>query len=273
MGVAGHEGFGQKVQAGAVDHYPGAAHRINEGPAGGVAQDIDVPALGAVHEGLPHVAMDHQLAPLHDLAQLVLGVAVDGDGHAVDARGQVVAGAAVGVDLDVIGVGPEAAAEETLTPVAVGEELPPAELEGLAEETGVTAVAFRGEPGGVQHQHRVVPGRGRQALPGLKIDPAVAAGVGLAHSGGGLKNLRQGLHEQAQQVAAFLVAGIVAPVQEQGEAVDGRGLGAVAARSLGRGHRQCFPETGIGPDGDVSFDPGEEFLAADVLQVGLDQPA
>ena len=35
------------------------------------------PPLGPVQEGLAHVAVDHQLALLHDLAQLVLSVAVD----------------------------------------------------------------------------------------------------------------------------------------------------------------------------------------------------
>ena len=140
--------------------------------------------------------------------------------------------------------------------------MPPPEFEGPAQETGVAAVPFRGKTGGVQDQHRVVPGRGLKAVPGLKIDPAVAAGVRFAQSGGGLKNLGQGLHEQAQQVAAFLVAGIVAPVQEQGESVDGRGLGVVAFRGLGCNDHQGFPETGIGPDGGVSFDPAEEFLAA-----------
>ena len=91
---------------------------------------------------------------------------------------------------------------------------------------------------------------------------AVAAGMALAQAGGRLKNLGHGLHEQAQQVAAFLISRIVAPVQEQGESVDGRGLGAVAPCGLGRDYRKCFPKTGIGPDGDVSFDPAEEFLAA-----------
>ena len=94
--------------------------------------------------------------------------------------------------MDVIGVGPEAAPEETLALVAVGEELPPPQLEGPAQETGVAAVPFRGEAGGVQDQHRVVPGRGRKAVPGLKIDPAVAAGVRFAQAGGRLKDLGQG---------------------------------------------------------------------------------
>ena len=97
--------------------------------------------------------------------------------------------------------------------------------------------------------------------------------MGLPQSGGRLKNFGQALHEQALQVTPFLVAGIVAPVQQQGQAVHGRGLGGVARLGLGRDHRQRFPETGIGPDGGVSFDPLEEFLAAYVLQVGGDETA
>ena len=102
---------------------------------------------------------------------------------AVDARGQVVAGAAVGVDLDVIGLGPEAAAEEPLALVAVGEELPPPEFEGPAQETGVAVVAFRGEPGGVEDEHRIGPGRGRQTAR-ASSRPGGATGVRFAQAGG-----------------------------------------------------------------------------------------
>ena len=182
-GVAGHEGLGQEVQGRAVDHHPGAAHGVDEGAAGGVPHDVDFAALGAVHEGLAHVAEDHELAPLHDLAQLVLGVAVDVNLHAVDARGQVIAGAAVDVEAHLVGVEAKAAAQEALPPVAVADEAPPAQLEGPAQEAGVAVVALGGEFGGVEDQDRILPGRGRQALPGLPVDIAIAAGVFLPHFG------------------------------------------------------------------------------------------
>ena len=50
--IAGHERFRQEVQAGAVDHHARAAHGVDQRPAGGVAQDVDLAALGAIHEGL-----------------------------------------------------------------------------------------------------------------------------------------------------------------------------------------------------------------------------
>ncbi len=89
--VAGHERLGQEVQARAVDDHARPADGVDQRPAGGVAQHVDLAALGAVHERLAHVAVDDQLAALHDLAELVLGVAVDVDLQAVDAAGQVVA--------------------------------------------------------------------------------------------------------------------------------------------------------------------------------------
>jgi len=61
-----------------------------------------------VHEGLTDVAVDDQLAGLHDLAELVLGVAVDVHLQPVDAGGLVVAGAVVEVDAHTRGVRPEA---------------------------------------------------------------------------------------------------------------------------------------------------------------------
>ncbi len=248
-GVAGHEGFGQEVQGGAVDHHPGAAHGVDEGPAGGVAHDVDLAALGAVHEGLAHVAVDHQLAPLHDLAQLVLGVAVDVNLHAVDAGGQVVAGAAVGVDAHLVGVEAEAAAQEALPPVAVADEVPPAQLEGPAQEAGVAVVALPGEirrrPGSGSRP----PGAG---LPGSPGSASRSSGSGwrvsAPLSGEACENPGQGLLQQAEQVAALLFAGVVAPVQEQGQGL----MMAAALRSSSLGAScsttvQEFQKSGIGP--------------------------
>ena len=98
--VAGHERFRQVVQAGAVDDHPRLAHGVDERSSGGVAEDVDVSALGAVHERLADVAVDHQLAGGQDLAQLVLPVAVDRDLGPVQTGCQVVSGAAVDVELD-----------------------------------------------------------------------------------------------------------------------------------------------------------------------------
>ena len=49
----------------------------------GVAEDIHVPALGAVEEGLPYVAEHRDLSPFGNLAELVLRVAVHVHGKPV----------------------------------------------------------------------------------------------------------------------------------------------------------------------------------------------
>ncbi len=124
-GIAGHEGFGQVIEAGAVDHHPGPPDGVDQRPAGRIAQDVDLAPLGAVHEGLADVAVDDQLAALHDLPQLVLGVAVDMDLETVDARGQVVARAVVNIDAHTVGIVQQAAAGEALPLVPVTEKLAP----------------------------------------------------------------------------------------------------------------------------------------------------
>ena len=44
--IARHERLGQKVQASAVDDHARAPHRVDQRPAGGVAEDEDFAALG-----------------------------------------------------------------------------------------------------------------------------------------------------------------------------------------------------------------------------------
>ncbi len=67
-GVARHERFRQVVQAGAVDDHAWFPDGIDQRPAGGIAFDEGLPALGAVHEGLPDIAVHHQAPGGHDLA-------------------------------------------------------------------------------------------------------------------------------------------------------------------------------------------------------------
>ncbi len=127
--VAGHERLGQEVQGGAVDDHPRAAHGVDHGPAGGVAQHVDLAALGAVEERLAHVAVNDELAALGDLADLVLGVAVDVDLQPVHAGAQVVARVVVAVDPQAVGAGAEAGGVEAGAAGVVVHQPPPAELD------------------------------------------------------------------------------------------------------------------------------------------------
>jgi len=62
------------------------------GAARGIAHDIDISSLCSVHEGLAAISVDHQFSVFDDLPQLILGISVDMDFHAVNARGQVIPG-------------------------------------------------------------------------------------------------------------------------------------------------------------------------------------
>ena len=77
---------------------PGLSDRVDQGPSCRVPHDIGNAALGAVHIGLADIAEDNQLPVLHNLAELVLGIAVDVDLHPVDTGRQVVAGSPVDID-------------------------------------------------------------------------------------------------------------------------------------------------------------------------------
>ena len=150
--VAGHEGFGEEVEAGAIDDHAGFADGIDERPAGGVAEHINRAAFGAVQESLAHVAVDDQFPFLGDLTQLILGVAVHGDGQAVNARTQIIAAAAVNIDGHIGGFRSESAADITLADAIEADEMPPALHESVHQQRSVAVVAFRRKIRGVDDQ-------------------------------------------------------------------------------------------------------------------------
>ena len=161
--IAGHERLGQEVQGRAVDDHARAAHGVDHRPAGGVAQHVDLAALGAVEEGLAHVAVDDQLAALGDLAELVLGVAVDVDLQPVHAGAQVIARVVVAVDPQAVGRRAEADGVEPRAAAVVVNDVPPAEVEGPDRQGRVAVVAFGGEAAGVDQQRASRRPAGRAA--------------------------------------------------------------------------------------------------------------
>ena len=110
--VAGHEGLGQKVEAGAVDDHLGSADGVDERPSGRVAQHIDSAAFGAVHERLAHVAVDDHFPLLDDLAQLVLGIAMHRDRQPINAGTKIIAAAAINIYGHIVGFRAQAAADD-----------------------------------------------------------------------------------------------------------------------------------------------------------------
>ena len=227
--VAGHEGLGEVVEAGAVDHDARLADGVDQRAAGGVAPDVDLAALGAVHERLADVAVDDELAGLHDLAELVLRVAVDVHLQPVDAGGLVVAGAVVEVDAHADGVRPEADPVEALPDQVVGDEALPAEAERVDDQLGVAVLQLRLEAVGVDDEGLLPLGRLAQLLAVLPADALVGA------LGGGLdrwqrvEDLVQRDVQDLQHRGALLRAGVAGRVDQRRQRRDRR----LAQRVLG----------------------------------------
>ena len=89
--------------------------------------------------------MDHQLAILHDLAELILRIVVHVDLQAVHARSQIVAAAAQHVDMHLSGLHPQTAADEALALHAVDHKAFPVEFEGAHQNSRAAVVALHGE--------------------------------------------------------------------------------------------------------------------------------
>ena len=171
VGVAGHERLGKIIQAGAVDHHLRLSDRVDERPARGVPQDKDRPPLGPVEKRLPHVAVDHQFPRSQDLAQLILGVAMDGDLQPIHSGPQVIARASINIDPRPLRSRAQAAPDEPLAPAPINDELSPAEVVCASEKAGRALFALR--PKIPRHPRRgpVLRGRTPGGSPGWP-DPA-----------------------------------------------------------------------------------------------------
>ena len=225
IGVAGHEGFGEEVEAGAIDDHAGFADGIDERPAGRVAEHIDHAALGAIQERLAHVAVDDHFPLFDDLAQLVLGVAMHGDGQAVNAGTQIIAAAAVNFDGHIGGFRAEAAADVSLADAIEADEMPPAFHERVHQQLRVAVAAFRRKIRGVNGQRGFAFLRRTQIAARREINEPERALAGILGTdiGEAAEQPVQFRVDDMQNVAAFLGAGRVTPVVEQREGLDDRG--------------------------------------------------
>ena len=147
--------------------------------------------------------MDHQLARLQDLPQLILSIAMHHDARAVQSGTKVITRRAVDVDADVVAVSAEAVGDEAVSVTAEDNKIVPARLHQFANRNRQRARPLDVEAAGVEH--------GRAAVRGA---PAGAVCVTL-----GVSNRSEGalerLVDERQQRAAAQLAGRVAPVEHQ----------------------------------------------------------
>ena len=110
---------------------------------------------------MAHVAVDDHLAALGDLAELILGVAVDVYFQTVDARAQVIARIVVAIDPQAVGCRAETGAVEPRAAGVVMDDVPPTQMIGLDGQRRIAVFAFGGETAGVDQQRGLVGPAGR----------------------------------------------------------------------------------------------------------------
>src|SRR4030042_1892524 len=76
MWISGHKGLCEKIKGRAVNNGPWFSHGVDKGTSCCVPQHIHLTAFCSIHEGLAHIRIDDKLARLHDLADLILRIAV-----------------------------------------------------------------------------------------------------------------------------------------------------------------------------------------------------
>src|SRR4030042_5917479 len=145
-GVAGHERFGQIIQASSVNHDAGLSSSVNQRPAGSVAQNVNCASLGAIQEGLSHISINDHLSRLHDLAQLILGVSVDKYFQAVNPRPQIISRTPVHVKAHILSSRPQDTTEKSLSLASINNEFLPSPVVRLDQQGGYAFFPFRGEP-------------------------------------------------------------------------------------------------------------------------------
>jgi hypothetical protein len=214
--VPGHDRLGQVVQTGAVDDHSRFPDGVDERPSGGVAEDVDASSLPAIHESLPDIAMDDQFARGEDLPQLILPVAMDGHAGAIQSGGEIVARAPVHIDLDAVGAGPEAAAEEAL-PVRPEDQKPlPALLRAVAEDERYPLLPFHGEPGAIDGQDLLPRMRCPQHLEVVQVDQRYRPNRRGLDPGRGTQHRFDALVQLGEDAAAPEAPGRIPAVDGQG---------------------------------------------------------
>lgn len=246
--VAGHEGFGEVVEASAVDDEAWLTDSVDEGAAGGVAEDVGLPPFGGIAKGLADVTIDDKFARFHNLGELVLGVAVNVDIHTVNAGSEIVATSAIDVDADVTAIGAEAVANETVAAAVDDEEVAKTVVVEGVEAGGDGVGAFWFKAAGVDDGGATVCGLGGGIGCGLIGE--FGGWLGLDES----EEVVEGLVAEGGEAAAAELAEGEAPVDKAGEQIEGC-LTAVIGLGIGEEGGETGAELFVVPVGELVGDP------------------
>ena len=122
-------------------------------------------ALGPIHECLADIAVDHKLAALGNLRNLVLRVAMNVDLQAIHAAGGIIAVGSIQINANIVRVGSQTGAMESLPAQAIDDETLPARLVGFAEKHGIAIIPFGRKALRIDNQHFF---SGSRSLPGAR---------------------------------------------------------------------------------------------------------
>src|SRR5947209_5547517 len=168
-----HEGFCQIVQTRPVDHNSRPTYRVDEWSSRGVTQHVHVASLCRVHEGLTHIAMNHELTVLENLSSLILSSTMDRYLTAVNARSDIITYIAVTVDLQSIRSRTQPASDEPMASQVVQQDVLPALVVCVDHEPGRALVSLDWKFQSINHQDLRVQSRMRKSQPVLPVQPSV----------------------------------------------------------------------------------------------------
>src|SRR6266571_7437826 len=185
-----HEGFCQVVETRPVDHDSRPTYRVDEWSSRGVTQHVHVASLCRVHEGLTHIAMNHELAVLENLSGLILSGTMDRYFTAVNARSDIISYIAVTINLQCIRSRTQPASDEPMASQVVQQDVLPALVVRVDHKPGRTLVSLDRKFQSINHKHlRVESWMGESGLV-LPVEPSVEV---IVRQWDGREDLIQGL--------------------------------------------------------------------------------
>src|SRR6266571_1543028 len=168
-----HEGFCQVVETRPVDHNSRPTYRVDEWSSRCVTQHVHVASLCGVHEGLTHVAMNHELTVLENLSGLILSRTMDRYFTAVNARSDIITYIAVTINLQSIRSRTQPASHEPMASQVVQQDVLPALVVRVNYKPGSALVSLDRKFQSINHQYLRVQSRMRKSQPVLPVQPSV----------------------------------------------------------------------------------------------------
>src|SRR3989475_3232086 len=166
-----HKRLSQIIQTRPINPHPWPTNSIDQRPTRSISHDIDIPALGRVHERLPYISMHHELPTLHNLSHLILSSTMDIHLSTIYPRPNIITHVPITVKTKPSRAGPKPVRDEPMPTKIKRHQSPPTLLVTIDKIPRHTLTTFNWKIQRV-HRQQIIHLQGwKQSLPRCPVQP------------------------------------------------------------------------------------------------------